>query len=285
MISDWLRKFYDVNSNETLAYMSLPGVSMQQRASLFITSKPTESDVRQHKVARITTYNLIPFVVYLAVRHCIALTWENNKDEFCHPNDKWITDDAFKYDCLTFTLFDNVVKSADGINHWIPFTETEVDAKSCFKSHFMSDLLRGRAAAVATSATLPKQGELELGNVKVCKCRNVEVSNAQLAVGCFHNSTIPQFHNRSPEANAVLDAGRELWRYYHAQPNANPNASYYDIRLHFQGVKKTASGKEQMNATSSDETYNALLANLRTAHKALAAQIESKVYEYGFLKR
>ena len=91
--------------------------------------------------------------------------------------------------------------------------------------------------------------------------------------------------NLSPAARAVLDAGRELWRYYHAQPNANPNASYYDIRLHFQGVKRTASGKEQMNATSSDETYNKLLAALRAAHKALAAKIAPKVYEYGFLKR
>ena len=82
-------------------------------------------------------------------------------------------------------------------------------------------------------------------------------------------------------ARAVLDAGRELWRYYHAQPGANPNASYYDIRAHFQGCKPNGT----MNATSADATYSALLANLRSAHKALAAQIEPKVYEYGFLKR
>ena len=40
-----------------------------------------------------------------------------------------------------------------------------------------------------------------------------------------------------------------------------------------------------MNATSADATYCTLLANLRSAHKTLAAQIEPKVYEYGFLKR
>jgi len=91
--------------------------------------------------------------------------------------------------------------------------------------------------------------------------------------------------SESNAARAVMDAGRELWRYYHAQPGANPNASYYDIRLHFQGVKRTASGKEQMNSTSSDATYNTLLANLRSAHKAIAAHIAPKVYEYGFLKR
>ena len=102
----------------------------------------------------------------------------------------------------------------------------------------------------------------------------------------FHNSTLPYFHNFtishfSPAARSVLDAGRDLWRYYHAQPDANPNASYYDIRAHFQGCKPNG----VMNAKSNDATYNALLAALRTAHKALAAHIEPKVYEYGFLKR
>ena len=82
-----------------------------------------------------------------------------------------------------------------------------------------------------------------------------------------------------------MDAGRELWRYYHSQPNSNPDASYYDIRLHFQGVKKRVSGKEQMNPSSSDPVYTELLFNLRKAHRALAQAIEPKVYEYGFLKR
>jgi hypothetical protein len=91
--------------------------------------------------------------------------------------------------------------------------------------------------------------------------------------------------NLSSEARAVMDAGRELWRYYHSQPNSNPDASYYDIWLHFQGVKKMASGKAQMNPTSSDSVYTELLSNLRKAHRALAQVIEPKVYEYGFLKR
>lgn len=125
--------------------MSLPGVSMQQRASLFITSKPTESDVKQHKVATITNNNLIQFVVYLAVRHCMEPSWENNKDEFLWPKDEWEKDFAFQANCLVWALFDNVIKSADGVNHWIPFTEAEVDAKERFESHFMSDYLRASA--------------------------------------------------------------------------------------------------------------------------------------------
>ena len=91
--------------------------------------------------------------------------------------------------------------------------------------------------------------------------------------------------NLSPAAAAVLDAGRELWRYYHAQPGANPDASYYDIRLFFQGATTDAKGKSKMNSSSSDATYTQLLAALRAAMKRLAAAIEPKVYEYGFLKK
>ena len=83
----------------------------------------------------------------------------------------------------------------------------------------------------------------------------------------------------SAEAIAVFDAGRELWRYYHAQPNANPNASYYDIREHFQGRNE----KGRMNPTSKDAEYNRLLGNLKETMEVLRQQIVPKVYEYGFL--
>ena len=109
----------------------------------------------------------------------------------------------------------------------------------------------------------------------------------------FEESTATNINNGSSplalsdKAKAVMDAGRELWRYYHQQPVAkeNPNASFYDIRLYFQGTKTTKSGKLQMNAESNDPTYTALIANLRQKQKELAKQIEPKVYEYGFLKK
>ncbi len=88
----------------------------------------------------------------------------------------------------------------------------------------------------------------------------------------------------SAEAAAVLDAGRELWKYYHAKTKnnrtASVNASFYDIREYFQGRKESGA----MNTRSTDETYTALLAALRGALKTLAAKIQPKVYEYGFLK-
>jgi hypothetical protein len=97
-------------------------------------------------------------------------------------------------------------------------------------------------------------------------------------VGLFDNEKIIK-REFSPEATKVFDAGRELWKYYHKQPNLNVNASLYDIREHFQGRNE----KGKMNNTSTDPTYNELIENLREALKILAQKIEPKVYEYGFL--
>jgi len=40
-----------------------------------------------------------------------------------------------------------------------------------------------------------------------------------------------------------------------------------------------------MNNKSLDETYNVLLGELREALNVLAGRIETKIYEYGFLKK
>jgi hypothetical protein len=83
----------------------------------------------------------------------------------------------------------------------------------------------------------------------------------------------------SAEARTVFDAGRELWRRYHATPGADVNAGLYDIREHFKG--RSESGR--MNAKSEDGEFNALDAALRAALKTLAKKIEPKVYLHGFL--
>ena len=157
----------------------------------------------------------------------------------------------------------NRISCEHGVNHWIPFTEEDVGAQDCFASHFMSDFLKGKKNGEAASS--PLQMELDASST------SGQETASPLRL--------------SPEARAVLDGGRELGRYYHKQPKANPNASYYDIRKFFQGVKVDAKGKEKMNATSGDADYNERLAALKQAMKELAAKIQPKVYEYGFLKK
>lgn len=84
----------------------------------------------------------------------------------------------------------------------------------------------------------------------------------------------------SETAKNVFIAGKELWQYYHKQPNANPNASFYDIRSYFQGIDRYG----KMNKNSSDRQYMKLITSLRNTQKLLAKKIAEKVYEYGFLK-
>ena len=152
-----------------------------------------------------------------------------------------------------------------------------MDAKERFDSHFISDLLKGKQQ---------KKQEMTEEQRKTYESdgRNYVQTSFFDHVQPDTVSTDGTPMQLSPEAQAVMDAGRELWRYYHQQPDANPNASFYDIRLHFQGTKTSKSGKVQMNPDSSDETYTSLIQNLRTNIKALAKKIEPKVYEYGFLK-
>ena len=167
---------------------------------------------------------------------------------------------------MAYTLFSNFnnIQSRYGVNHWIPFTEKEVGAHQEMESHFMVEYINGKHRPKPQ-----QQGEDDLfGNTMQ------SADDGQTKPIVF-----------SPEAQAVMDAGRELWRYYHQQPGANANASYYDIRLHFQGTKLTKRGKDQMNSESQDKRYNLLVGSLRERVKALAKKIEPKVYEYGFLKK
>jgi hypothetical protein len=200
----------------------------------------------------ITLSNLHIQCIYFTVYHCIQATWLNDRDQFLYPNDGWKTDKEFQNDCLAFTLFhgQNRISSAEGTNHWIPFTEDEVNSREKFDSHFMTDFINGK--------------------LKTDQSGDIFGNQAQ-------RTTALEF---SAEAKAVFDAGRELWRYYHSQPNCNVNASLYDIREHFQG--RSEAGK--MNNRSTDEKYTSLIGELRDKLNDLAKKIEPKVYEYEFLK-
>ena len=269
-INDWIVRYKKIAGGGDFCIGILQADGPDYQNNKYICIRDSEND--SHKIfIPICEDNIIPCCIYLAVRHCIEATWLNDRDQFLYPNDGWQTDFEFQTDCLVYTLFhgQNRITSVEGVNHWIPFTEAEVGAQDNMASHFMVDFLN--RATLPSVATQTGQQSL-FGNA------DGENSPANAETASF----VPLQH-LSAEARAVMDAGRELWRYYHAQPQANPNASYYDIRLHFQGTKTTKSGKEQMNTESTDPTYTVLLATLRTAHRALAAHIEPKVYQYNFL--
>ena len=266
-INDWIITTRNRDLSYTIGFMSAKGSDFQNQDYVFIIND--KKQLPHPRGTEVSNKNICEIAVYYTVRHIIDHTWLNHDDQFLYPNDGWQTNQEFQTDCLVYTLFhgQNRISSEHGSNHWIPFTEDEVGAQEKFESHFMSDYLKGKH----TPSTSPACTEGEL----------FAQGQSQPAAPAAPKL---QF---SAEAQAVLDAGRELWRYYHRQPIAKerPNASFYDIRLYFQGIKTTKSGKQQMNTESQDATYTSLIANLRQKQKELAKKVEPKVYEYGFLKK
>ena len=281
VINRWLSQNYDNQGKQTGWLRFVPN-DFQNNRGVYITSKAKESDIRESRVCKVSVNNITYISVYFAVRLCIEATWLNDRDQFLYPNNDWQADIEFQTDCLIYALFhgQNRISSEHGTNHWIPFTEEEVDAKEKFESHFMSDFIHGRIKKVIRTEEEQKAYEKDSKNYHVADAFAEPRTTTTL-----HDGTSPLV--LSDQAKAVMDAGRELWRYYHQQPIAKekPNASFYDIRLYFQGTKTTKSGKLQMNTESDDPTYTALIADLRQKQKELPRHIEPKIYEYGFLKK
>ncbi len=274
-----MRQYYDKTGGH-LAYLRYLGTDFQNNNGVFITLSPSQNDIKQVKGTWTTAKNIVECCVYFSVRLCIPATWLNDREQFLYPNNGWNNDYNFLSDCIIFVLFhtQNRVSCQHGTNHWIPFIEDEVGAQEAFESHFMSNFLHGKAAV----------SDKETKSLKVVPMEQNMFANEPLAAAKIQAPVADEkefvpLENLTPEAKAVMGAGRELWRYYHQQPDANPNASLYDIRLHFQGCKTTKTGKVQMNTDSKDEQYTPLIIKLRHCLKELAKGIEPKVYKYGFL--
>ncbi|CAN1534553.1 hypothetical protein MCEORH2_01558 [Methylophilaceae bacterium] len=254
-LNKWLTKFKDKHSSIAKLNYKSNDFQHQKRNCIIHFNKSVSLGDGEFSVSK---SNLIIAGIYLTVRHVVEASWLNDRDQFLYPNDSWKVDVEFQSDCLAYSLFhgQNSISGEDGTNHWIPFTEQEVNAQNKFASHFMTDFIHGKLKAEQK----PQDGLFESAST----------------TGVYDN----QPRQFSVEAQAVFDAGRALWQYYHQQKDINVNASLYDIREYFQG--RNAQGR--MNSTSLDEKYTALIRDLRAKLTGLADKIKPKVYEYGFLK-
>ena len=260
-INEWIISTRNRGTEKNIAYISCKGNDFSNTNYIFIINN--KEQLPHPRGSWVTDKNLIEIAIYFSVRHCIPATWLNDRDQFLYPINGWQTDTDFQTNCLAYTLFhgQNRISSAEGANHWIPFTEQEVNAPARFTSHFMTDFIVGKLH----TQTLKEQNLFTLSGQENPYSANPYIPTQPL-----------QF---TPEAQAVFQAGKALWQYYFTQPNPNPNASLYDIREHFQGRNE----KGKMNNKSEDETYKRLITTLRQALATLAKAIEPKVYQYQFL--
>lgn len=255
-LTEWLRKYGKARSAVPpfCALLDTRGNDFQNQK--YVDIKSQDFKITAHSTGvYVSRHNLLPVCVYFTVRHIEKASWLNDRDQFLYPDDAWEGDLEFQSDCLVFALFhsQNHVSCRQGVNHMIPFAEADVDARERFKSHFLSDYIAGRLKPQA-------EGEGCLFAPAPAEARPLEFS---------------------PAAGAVMDAGRELWRYYHKWQTATPDASLYDIKEHFQGRDEKTG---RMRASSDDQEYVRLMGALREAMAALAGHIRPKVYAHGFLK-
>ena len=260
-INKWIKQ-YDDKKNFKAGLLDTRGNDFQNQQ--YINIKSQDFIITAHSTGfYLTHYNLIPMAVYFSVRHCIKATWINDRDQFLSPNKKWEKDIEFHSDCLIFMLFhgQNRITCKEGINHFIPFSEKDIDAAEAFDSHFMQDFLQGKIKPDSKSTDSKSLFNDELDFIP----------------------TKPLIF--SDEAKEVLQAGKEIFKHYHEQTrdskDYNPNAALYDIKAHFQGFNDK--GKMNPPQKAQDEAYKQKLGELNYALKNLAKKIEVKVYEYGFL--
>ncbi|WQZ39989.1 hypothetical protein E5P90_06650 [Helicobacter pylori] len=257
LLADYLQKFQPKKRDTIFGYLD-PGRNSFQHQNLVhisVIDKSQQSHVRYFPIIA-TTILLVS--VFFSIRHCIKATWQNDRDQFYAPYDDAFQDDSeFKNNCLIFMLFhaQNRITTTQGINHFIPFSETEVKSKERYSSHALLDFLKGGIKEEGDSLFLNAKKENKPLEFSLCALR-------------------------------VFDAGKEIYRHYHKQASTNrlynTNASFYDIKEFFQG--RNAQGKLNLPAKAKDKHYKQLYANLQDALKDLAKEIQPKVYEYGFLR-
>lgn len=108
--------------------------------------------------------NLWQAAIVFTVRRVIKQTWLNDRDQFLQPTAP--LSDEFKSDCLMWMLFNgsNLTAGANDlewndkkwslVNHFIPFSEAEVDASGRFESDFMVQYLSDKPLSAEALAVL-----------------------------------------------------------------------------------------------------------------------------------
>ena len=186
----------------------------------------------------VTSINLWQTAIVFSVRRLIKPTWLNDRDQFLQAAQP-LTDE-FKSDCLVWMLFNgsNLTAGADGL-HWN-------DRDWSLVNHFIP----------FTEREVGASGKFE----------------SDFMVRYMVSMTF------SPEAQAVLNEGRKLWKRFHATqfPRkirdeyklGRPDAGWYQIRRALEAYGDT-------ELTDFDPFKN--------AYAALGAKLRPLVFQLGFL--
>lgn len=149
-------------SNGAIGHMLSDSNDMQRAINTALLS--SVHDIGHNGGFFVTPENLWQASVVFAVRRLTKPTWLNDRDQFLIPTEPLI--EEFKTDCLIWMLFNgsNLTASANDlkwngkkwsiVNHFIPYTEDEVDAPDRFESDFMVQYLADKSLSAEATAVL-----------------------------------------------------------------------------------------------------------------------------------
>jgi hypothetical protein len=186
----------------------------------------------------VTEENLWKVSVMFTVRRVIARTWLNDRDQFLQPSKP--LSDEFKSDCLVWMLFNgsNLTAGADGLR-WN-------DRDWSLTNHFIP-FTEGQVGA---------------------KARIESDFMARYMKGMMF----------SPEAQAVLDEGRNLFRHFHA--TSFPNKIRQECRL---GRADAGWYQVRRALEAFGDTEFTDFDPFKAAYAGLSAKLRPQVFELGFL--
>ena len=146
-------------SDKAIGYMLSGGNDLQHAGTQTVIFSSGYGSARGYFI---NEKNLWKIAILFSVRRLIKSTWLNNRDQFLQPTEE-LTEE-FKSDCLIWMLFNgsNLTASANDlewndkkwsiVNHFIPFTEEEVNAPDRFESDFMVQYLSLRGTKQSSEA-------------------------------------------------------------------------------------------------------------------------------------
>lgn len=141
-----------------------------QNANLYTLILSSAQGIGHKGAIYVTKENLWQSATIFTVRRIIKPTWLNDRDQFLQPTEP-LTDE-FKNDCLIWMLFNgsNLTASANNlewngktwsiVNHFIPYTEEEVNAPDRFESDFMVRYMQGKIFSEEAKAVLAEGKKL-----------------------------------------------------------------------------------------------------------------------------
>ena len=141
-----------------------------QNANLYTLLLSSAQGIGHKGAIYVTKENLFQAAIIYTVRRIIKPTWLNDRDQFLQPTEP-LTDE-FKNDCLIWMLFNgsNLTASANNlewngkqwsiVNHFIPYTEEDVNAPDRFESDFMVKYMQGKIFSAEANAVLQEGKKL-----------------------------------------------------------------------------------------------------------------------------